>query len=116
MRRDLDETLGSFLSRRNKQGARKDDAVNMKDTGKMVSTSWHEYEKAIFMEMWERESNCSRVGTVGTESAVRKRGGNRNLPYLNAANSVTGHVCMNSNKLRPMTKKRSAVCILIILF
>ena len=32
------------------------------------------------------------------------------------ANSVTGHVCMNSNKLRPMTKKRSAVCILIILF
>ena len=34
----------------------------------------------------------------------------------NAANSVTGHVCMNSNKLRPMTKKRSAVCILIILF
>ena len=41
--------------------------------------------------MWERESNCSRVGTVGTESAVRKRGGNRNLPYLNAANSVTVH-------------------------
>ena len=42
MRRDLDETLGSFLSRRNKQGARKDDAVNMKDTGKMVSASWYE--------------------------------------------------------------------------
>ena len=30
------------------------------------------------------ESNCSRVGTFGTESAVRKRGGSRNLPYLNA--------------------------------
>ena len=26
----------------------------------------------------------SRVGTFGTESAVRKRGGSRNLPYLNA--------------------------------
>ena len=26
----------------------------------------------------------SRVGTFGTESAVRKRGGIRNLPYLNA--------------------------------
>ena len=24
------------------------------------------------------------VGTFGTESAVRKRGGSRNLPYLNA--------------------------------
>ncbi len=27
---------------------------------------------------------CSRVGTFGTESAVRKHGGSRNLPYLNA--------------------------------
>ena len=27
---------------------------------------------------------CSWVGTFGTESAVRKRGGSRNLPYLNA--------------------------------
>ena len=27
---------------------------------------------------------CSRVGTFGTESAVKKRGGIRNLPYLNA--------------------------------
>ena len=27
---------------------------------------------------------CSQVGTLGTESAVRKRGGSRNLPYLNA--------------------------------
>ena len=25
---------------------------------------------------------CTRVGTFGTESAVRKRGGSRNLPYL----------------------------------
>jgi hypothetical protein len=30
----------------------------MKDTGKMVSASWYKYEKAIFMEMWERESSC----------------------------------------------------------
>ena len=28
--------------------------------------------------------NCSRVGTFEIESAVRKRGGSRNLPYLNA--------------------------------
>ena len=28
--------------------------------------------------------NCSRVGTFGTESAVRKRGGSRNLPYWDA--------------------------------
>ncbi len=27
---------------------------------------------------------CSQVGTFETESAVRKRGGSRNLPYLNA--------------------------------
>ena len=27
---------------------------------------------------------CLRVGTFGTESAVRKRGGSRNLLYLNA--------------------------------
>ena len=27
---------------------------------------------------------CLRVGTFGTESAVRKHGGSRNLPYLNA--------------------------------
>ena len=26
----------------------------------------------------------TRVGTFGTESAVRKHGGSRNLPYLNA--------------------------------
>ena len=30
------------------------------------------------------KSYCSRVGTFETESAVRKRGGSRNLPYLNA--------------------------------
>ena len=44
---------------------------------------------------------CSQVGTFGTESAVRKRGGSRNLPYLNAKPrqiSVTEHVCVNSNK------------------
>ena len=27
---------------------------------------------------------CLRVDIFGTESAVRKRGGSRNLPYLNA--------------------------------
>lgn len=47
VRWDVDETLGSLLSRRNKQGARKDDGVSMKDTGKMVSASWYEYEKAF---------------------------------------------------------------------
>ena len=32
----------------------------------------------------KENSYCSWVGTFGTESAVRKRGGSRNLPYLNA--------------------------------
>ena len=32
----------------------------------------------------EKPGYCTRVGTFGTESAVRKRGGSRNLPYLNA--------------------------------
>ena len=32
----------------------------------------------------EKFRYCLRVGTFGTESAVRKRGGSRNLPYLNA--------------------------------
>ena len=41
-------------------------------------------KKHFFMEMWVRESNCSQIGTFGIESAVRKRGGSRNLPYLNA--------------------------------
>ena len=36
------------------------------------------------MRMNRQNSNDSRVGTFGTESAVRKRGGSRNLPYLNA--------------------------------
>ena len=30
----------------------------------------------------EKYRYCLRVGTFGTESAVRKRGGGRNLPYL----------------------------------
>ena len=33
---------------------------------------------------WEKLGYCTRVGTFETESAVRKRGGSRNLPYLNA--------------------------------
>ena len=48
----------------------------------------------------EESGGCLWAGIFGTESAVRKRGGSRNLPYLNAkatANSVTGHVCVNSN-------------------
>ena len=32
----------------------------------------------------EKFRYCLRVGTFGTESAVRKHGGSRNLPYLNA--------------------------------
>ena len=35
-------------------------------------------------EFLKNHRYCSRVGTFGTESAVRKRGGSRNLPYLNA--------------------------------
>ena len=38
----------------------------------------------IRMGGMEESGCCSRVGTFGTESAVRKRGGSRNLPYLNA--------------------------------
>ena len=38
----------------------------------------------FYMRMNRQNSNDSRVGTFGTESAVRKRGGSRNLPYLNA--------------------------------
>ena len=35
--------------------------------------------------LWgDKKWYCSQVGTFGTESAVRKRGGSRNLPYLNA--------------------------------
>ena len=46
-------------------------------------------------------NNCSRVGTFGTESAVRKRGWQQEFAVLKCeatANSVTGHVCVNSNK------------------
>ena len=59
--------------------------------------------------------NIEHIIALGGKKSNEKLGkkGNR---CKNAANSVTGHVCMNSNKLRPMTKKRSAVCILIILF
>ena len=32
----------------------------------------------------EESSCCSRAGIFETESAARKRGGSRNLPYLNA--------------------------------
>ena len=44
-----------------------------------VNADW--FEHGLPEESW---CNCSRVGTFGTESAVRKRGGSRNLPYLNA--------------------------------
>ena len=59
--------------------------------------------------------DIEHIIALGGKKSNEKLGkkGNR---CKNAANSVTGHVCMNSNKLRPMTKKRSAVCILIILF
>ena len=32
----------------------------------------------------EERGGCLWAGIFGTESAVRKRGGSRNLPYLNA--------------------------------
>ena len=59
--------------------------------------------------------NIEHIIALGGKKSNEKLGkkGNR---CKNAANSVTGHVCMNSNKLRPMTKKRSAGCILIIFF
>ena len=40
------------------------------------NSNWNQTER--------NNSYCTRVGTFGTESAVRKRGGSRNLPYLNA--------------------------------
>ena len=45
------------------------------------------------------KSYCSRVGTFGTESAVRKRGAQEFAVFKceATANSVTGHVCVNSN-------------------
>ena len=54
---------------------------------------------------------CSQVGTFGTESAVRKRGGSRKFAVFKCeatANSVTGHVCVNSNRGR-MSYKESLV-------
>ena len=42
---------------------------------------WTVNEAGVF---WLMFTGDSRVGTFGTESAVRKRGGSRNLPYLNA--------------------------------
>ena len=59
--------------------------------------------------------NIEHIIALGGKKSNEKLGKKGNQ-CKNAANSVTGHVCMNSNKLRPMTKKRSAVCILIILF
>ena len=38
----------------------------------------------MYYETEQNAGYCTRVGTFGTESAVRKRGGSRNLPYLNA--------------------------------
>ena len=40
--------------------------------------------RKLFKIKVEFEGYCLWVGTFGTESAVRKRGGSRNLPYLNA--------------------------------
>ena len=40
------------------------------------NSNWNQTER--------NNSYCTRVGTFGTESAVRKRGGSGNLPYLNA--------------------------------
>ena len=69
----------------------------------------------IYVHFLINKLNIEHIIALGGKKSNEKLGkkGNR---CKNAANSVTGHVCMNSNKLRPMTKKRSAVCILIILF
>lgn len=69
----------------------------------------------IYVHFLINKLDIEHIIALGGKKSNEKLGkkGNR---CKNAANSVTGHVCMNSNKLRPMTKKRSAVCILIILF
>lgn len=59
--------------------------------------------------------NIEHIIALGGKKSNEKLGKKGNQ-CKNAANSVTGHVYVNSNNLRPMTKKRSAVCILIILF
>ncbi len=53
---------------------------------------------------------CLRVDIFGTESAVRKRGWQQEFAVFKCeatANSVTGHVCMNSNKISEIRKKKS---------
>ena len=49
----------------------------------------------------EESGGCLWAGIFGSESAARKRGGQQEiLPYFKCeatANSVTGHVCVNSN-------------------
>lgn len=69
----------------------------------------------IYVHFLINKLNIEHIIALGGKKSNEKLGKKGNQ-CKNAANSVTGHVCMNSNKLRPMTKKRSAVCILIILF
>lgn len=69
----------------------------------------------IYVHFLINKLDIEHIIALGGKKSNEKLGkkGNR---CKNAANSVTGHVYVNSNKLRPMTKKRSAGCILIILF
>ena len=73
-------------------GAKCTDIMIILENGKIGKKNNREKSEVLVADCY-----CTRVGTFGTESAVRKRGGSRNLPYLNAANSVTGHVCVYSN-------------------
>ena len=48
----------------------------------------------------EESGGCLWAGIFGTESAARKRGGQQEFAVFKCeatANSVTGHVCVNSN-------------------
>ena len=84
MRRDLDETLGPFLSRRNKQGARKDDAVNMKDTGKMVSA----LKRLGFDKVFDTNTGADFTIMEEATEFVKRFKENDNLPMTTSCAQV----------------------------
>ena len=57
---------------------------------------------------------CLRVGTFGTESAVEKTWWQQEFAVFKCeatANSVTGHVCVNSNKISEIRKKKALLLL-----
>ena len=60
-------------------GAKCTDIMIILENGKIGKKNNREKSEVLVADCY-----CTRVGTFGTESAVRKRGGSRNLPYLNA--------------------------------